>query len=97
MLHDLHAAAFEAFGGVPYEALHYNMATVVLRRDVDGPGRHRFRGNRTLAGDSTVAAALLDRLLQHAHIISLQGERCRLKDKRNAGLIDRRATAKTEG
>lgn len=41
-LRDLHVAAFEAFGGVPYEGLYDNMATVVLKRDADGPGRHRF-------------------------------------------------------
>jgi transposase len=41
-LRDLHVAAFAAFGGVPHEGLYDNMATVVLKRDVDGPGRHRF-------------------------------------------------------
>lgn len=41
-LRDLHVAAFEAFGGVPYEGLYDNMATVVLKRDADGRGRHRF-------------------------------------------------------
>lgn len=41
-LRDLHVAAFDALGGVPYEGLYDNMATVVLKRDADGKGRHRF-------------------------------------------------------
>lgn len=53
--------------------------------------------DQTLAGDSALAAALLDRLLHHAHVIALQGESYRLKDKRKAGLIERRSAAKTAG
>lgn len=41
-LRDLHVAAFEAMGGVPREGLYDNMATVVLKRDAGGKGRHRF-------------------------------------------------------
>lgn len=41
-LRDLHIAAFEAIGGVPREGLYDNMATVVLQRDADGKGKHRF-------------------------------------------------------
>lgn len=47
--------------------------------------------DQTLAGDSALAAALLDRLLHHAHVIPLKGESYRLKDKRKAGLIQRRS------
>jgi DNA replication protein DnaC len=47
--------------------------------------------DQTLAGDSALAAALLDRLLHHAHVIPMKGESYRLKDKRKAGLIDHRA------
>jgi DNA replication protein DnaC len=43
----------------------------------------------TLADDATLTAALLDRLLHHAHIITLQGESYRLKDKRKAGAVRR--------
>lgn len=39
----------------------------------------------TLADDSTLTAALLDRLLHHGHIVSIRGESYRLKDKRRAG------------
>lgn len=40
-----------------------------------------------LADDQTLAAALLDRLLHHAHIVQISGESYRLKDKRRAGAI----------
>lgn len=51
-LRDLHVAAFGAMGGVPREALYDNMATVVIERDADGEGRHRFHaGMSTLARD----------------------------------------------
>ena len=38
-------------------------------------------------GDSVVATAILDRLLHHSHIIKMQGESYRLKEKRKSGLI----------
>ncbi len=38
-----------------------------------------------LADDNTLTAALLDRLLHHAHIVQMSGESYRLKDKRRAG------------
>jgi len=40
-----------------------------------------------LADDQTLTAALLDRLLHHAHIVQISGESYRLKDKRRAGAI----------
>jgi DNA replication protein DnaC len=40
----------------------------------------------TLADDTTLTAALLDRLLHHGHIVSLNGESYRLKDKQRAGV-----------
>lgn len=43
--------------------------------------------DQTLAGDSVLAAAMLDRLLHHSHVIQIQGESYRLKDKRKAGLV----------
>lgn len=39
------------------------------------------------AGDTTLTAAMLDRLLHHAHILTLSGESYRLKDKRKAGVV----------
>ena len=44
-----------------------------------------------LADDATLTAALLDRLLHHAHIVNIRGESYRLKDKRKAGITDKRA------
>ena len=44
----------------------------------------------TLADDSTLTAALLDRLLHHGHIVTLRGESYRLKDKRKAGVTAKR-------
>jgi DNA replication protein DnaC len=37
------------------------------------------------ADDQTLTAAMLDRLLHHAHIVQISGESYRLKDKRKAG------------
>ena len=40
-----------------------------------------------LLGDSVIAAATLDRLLHHAHVLNIRGESYRLKDKRQAGIF----------
>jgi DNA replication protein DnaC len=42
------------------------------------------------ADDQTLTAAMLDRLLHHAHIVQVTGESYRLKDKRKAGQATRR-------
>lgn len=42
------------------------------------------------ADDQTLTAAMLDRLLHHAHIVQISGESYRLKDKRKAGQPTRR-------
>lgn len=39
---DCHQRAFHALGGVPKRLLYDNMKTVVLERDADGPGEHRY-------------------------------------------------------
>lgn len=44
-------------------------------------------------GDDVAAAAMIDRLVQHAEVISLKGDRYRLKD-RDLGRVP--AAAKTE-
>lgn len=41
----------------------------------------------TLAQDTALTAAMLDRLLHHSHIITLKGESYRLREKRQAGLL----------
>lgn len=40
-----------------------------------------------LADDQTLTAAMLDRLLHHAHIVQISGESYRLKDKKKAGQV----------
>jgi len=45
------------------------------------------------ADDKTLTAALLDRLLHHAHIVQIGGESYRLEDKRKAGKAQKRAKA----
>lgn len=39
----------------------------------------------TFADDQTLTAAMLDRLLHHAHIVQISGDSYRLKDKLKAG------------
>ena len=49
--------------------------------------------DQTLAGDAVLAAAMLDRLLHHSHVVHIQGESYRLKDKRKAGLVPKAKAA----
>ncbi|MDF2867336.1 MAG: hypothetical protein K0S11_806 [Gammaproteobacteria bacterium] len=46
----------------------------------------------TLADDKVLTAAMLDRLLHHAHIIQMKGNSYRLKEKLKAGIIGATAT-----
>jgi len=41
----------------------------------------------TFASDTTLTAALLDRLLHHAHVVPISGESYRLKQQRQAGIV----------
>ena len=43
--------------------------------------------DQAFAGDSVLTAAMLDRLLHHAHVVPIQGDSYRLKEKRRAGLL----------
>ena len=43
--------------------------------------------DQAFAGDAVLTAAMLDRLLHHSTVVSIQGESYRLKDKRRAGLL----------
>jgi DNA replication protein DnaC len=40
----------------------------------------------TFAGDATMTAAMLDRLLHHAHVAMISGERYRLRERKRAGI-----------
>lgn len=45
--------------------------------------------DNTFAGDKILTAAMLDRLLHHAHVIQCRGDSYRLKDKFKAGIIQK--------
>lgn len=49
------------------------------------------------ADDTTLVAAMLDRLLHHAHIVQINGESYRLKDKRKAGHAPAKVKAQRDG
>ena len=49
--------------------------------------------DQAFAGDPVLTAAMLDRLLHHSTVVSIQGESYRLKDKRRAGLLKAPTTA----
>jgi DNA replication protein DnaC len=50
----------------------------------------------TLADDATLTAALLDRLLHHAHIVQISGESYRLKDRKKTGNLKMPVISKTQ-
>ena len=50
--------------------------------------------SNAFADDTTLTAALLDRLLHHSHIAQIAGESYRLKDKKNAGIVPPQTMAK---
>ena len=52
--------------------------------------------DQTFADDATLTAAMLDRLLHHAHIVPIAGESYRLKDKRRAGMIASKSKKKSD-
>ncbi len=43
--------------------------------------------DQSFAGNTALTAAMLDRLLHHSHVIQIQGDSYRLKEKRKAGVI----------
>lgn len=50
----------------------------------------------TFAQESTLTAALLDRLLHHAHSVPIAGESYRLKHQRQAGTVKGNRVGKTD-
>jgi DNA replication protein DnaC len=46
--------------------------------------------DQVFAGEAVLTAAMLDRLLHHATVVQISGESYRLKDKRRAGVMDKR-------
>jgi DNA replication protein DnaC len=45
--------------------------------------------DQTLGNDSTLTAALLDRLLHHSHILQFKGKSFRLREKQKSGIIEK--------
>lgn len=43
---------------------------------------------QTFANDNALTSAMLDRILHHSHIVQIKGESYRLKEKKQAGLIN---------
>jgi DNA replication protein DnaC len=68
-------------------ARRYEKGSMILTSNLPFP---QWAG--TFADDATLTAAMLDRLLHHAHIVTMSGESYRLKDKRKAGQTGRRTT-----
>lgn len=66
-------------------AKRYEQASVVLTSNLPFT-----QWASAFADDQTLTAAMLDRLLHHAHIVQITGESYRLKDKRKAGQAARR-------
>ena len=46
--------------------------------------------DQAFAGEAVLTAAMLDRLLHHATVVQISGESYRRKDKRRAGVMDKR-------
>lgn len=53
--------------------------------------------HNAFAQDATLTAAMLDRLLHHSHLVQIQGESYRLKEKRKAGLFTGLTQAELNG
>jgi DNA replication protein DnaC len=49
--------------------------------------------DNTFAGNSALTAAMLDRLLHHAHVVQIKGDSYRLKDKKRAGVLGATSSA----
>ncbi|RMV60934.1 Transposase/IS protein [Pseudomonas syringae pv. pisi] len=71
------------------------LARCVFPVPTGGTSGRRAAGTITTANTepatTTRPAAMLDRLLHHAHIVQMTGESYRLKDKRKAGTTSSRA------
>jgi len=63
-------------------AKRYERGSILLTSNLAfGQWHHAF------AQDTTLTAALLDRLLHHSHLIQIQGDSYRLKEKRKSGVL----------
>jgi DNA replication protein DnaC len=82
----------DELGYLPFEpdAAHLFFQLVSRRSE---RGSRLITANRSVGeggtgfGDAVVATAILDRLLHHSHVITIRGDRYRLRQKRHSGLI----------
>ena len=49
---------------------------------------HGLQWTQVFAGDKIVTTAILDRVLHHSHIINIEGDSYRLKEKKDQGIIN---------
>ena len=82
----------DEFGTWPYDreavgiffnlvAARYERGTIILTSN------RGFAEWGEILGDVAIAAATLDRLLHHSHVMNIRGESDRLKGKRQSGLL----------
>ena len=82
----------DEFGTWPYDreavgiflglvAARYERGTIILTSN------RGFAEWGEILGDAAIAAATLDRLLHHSHVMNIRGESYRLKAKRQSGLL----------
>jgi DNA replication protein DnaC len=69
-------------------ARRYERGSIVLTSNRD------FEAWGEILGDAMVAAALIDRLIHHAHMITLKGKSYRLRERGTSSAPNRRATPK---
>ena len=98
-------SALARFGGVPEELLFDQMRAVLFFQLINA--RHErastvltsnkgFENWGSVLGDEVMAAALIDRLVHHCHIVNIRGNPYRMRDHQNlmqAGLKRRRKRA----
>lgn len=102
-IHATHRIIFEAryLRFSPEEASRFFQATVQQNERgsiiTSSRATYLFRnGTRRFADDAIITAAVLDRLLQHAHVAMIGGENFRLRDRKQAGITLPRSKAEPE-
>lgn len=73
-----HPACFESSGLVPQSRFGAPLFTASCIRFFNLSGFGRWG---EVFGDDVVAAAMIDRLVHHAEVVSMKGDSCRLKDR----------------
>ena len=82
----------DEFGSLPLEKQTANLFFQLVSRRYER-GSMLITTNQTITqwghvfGDEVIAAAVLDRVLHHSHILIIQGDSFRLRQKKRAGLL----------